>query len=162
MRRGLDAIEKVLRGRPLGYRAPGWEVSGRTLSLLVEHGFRYSSNMMDADGPYLHTVDSKPTRLVELPVEWGLSDSSYYMYGLQLPNPRLMPNSTVFEQWTTSFDALADEGECFVLTLHPQLTGRPHRTALLERFIAHVRNTPHTVFARCIDVADAVLKAARR
>jgi peptidoglycan-N-acetylglucosamine deacetylase len=157
LRRGSEAIEKVLGKRPLGYRAPGWDLSPRTLGLLAEHGFRYSSNMMDADGPYRHVFDGRLSDLVELPVDWALDDSSLYLYALQLPSAKLTPNAAVFDLWAGSFDGLYRDGQCCVHTMHPQLTGRPYRTALLEQFIMHIRGHAGVVFARCLDVANAVL-----
>ncbi len=162
LRRGTDAIEKVIGKRPVGYRAPGWDLSVRTIPLLVEHGFRYSSNMMDADGPYFHSLDGKATELVELPVDWALDDSSLYLFALQLPGAKLTPNAAVFDLWAGSFDGLYHDGRCCVHTMHPQLTGRPYRSALLEQFILHVRERSGTVFARCVDVADAVRDTERR
>jgi peptidoglycan-N-acetylglucosamine deacetylase len=162
LRRGIDAIEKIIKKRPVGYRAPGWDLSIRTIPLLVEHGFRYSSNMMDADGPYFHSIDGESTELVELPVDWALDDSSLYLFALQLPGAKLTPNAAVFDLWAGSFDGLHRDGRCCVHTMHPQLTGRPYRSALLEQFILHVRERPGTVFARCFDVADAVRDAERR
>lgn len=156
LRRGLEAIERVTGARPVGYRAPGWELSAHTLGLLVEHGFAYSSNMMDADGPYEHVLDGHRTGLIELPVDWTLDDSSLYLYALQLPSPKLTPNSAVLELWTGSFDGLYQDGRSCVLTMHPQLTGRPYRARALEAFVAHVRARADAVFARCADVAAAV------
>ncbi|HXF83171.1 MAG TPA: polysaccharide deacetylase [bacterium] len=160
LRRGIEAIERVTGCRPLGYRAPGWDPSPRTFRLLVEHGFRYSSNMMDADGPYRHVLDGAPTALVELPVDWALDDSSLYLFALQLPNAKLTPNPAVFDLWAGSFDGLYREGQCCVLTMHPQLTGKPYRAALLEQFIQHVLAKSNVTFARCLDVADAVAATA--
>jgi peptidoglycan/xylan/chitin deacetylase (PgdA/CDA1 family) len=162
LRRGIDAIEKVIGKRPVGYRAPGWDLSVRTIPLLVEYGFRYSSNMMDADGPYCHTLDGKMTDLVELPVDWALDDSSLYLFALQLPGAKLTPNPAVLDLWMGSFDGLYREGQSCVHTMHPQLTGKPYRTAVLEQFISHVRGQPGTTFARCVDVADAVLHTKRQ
>lgn len=152
LRRGLEAIEKAVGTRPVGYRAPGWELSAHTLALLAEHGFVYSSNMMDADGPYLHAHGGRRA-LVELPVDWALDDSSLYLYALQLPSPKLVPNSGVLELWLGSFDGLYRDGQSCVLTMHPELTGRPYRVGALEGFIAHVGTRPDTAFVPCKDVA---------
>ena len=46
--------------RPLGYRAPAWQLSAETLGLLGRHGFDYSSNMMDRLSPYLHPRGGRP------------------------------------------------------------------------------------------------------
>ena len=44
----------------------------------------------------------------------------------------------------------ADEGErVYVLTMHPQIIGRPSRMALLERLIAYIRTKPGVEFFSC-------------
>jgi len=152
--KGLEALEKTAGVQALGYRAPAWELTPRTLGLLERHGFVYSSNMMDTDAPYRHRIDGRPSRLVELPVAWTLDDSSMYLYSLQIPGSKLMANEEVLSMWCGEFDGLyADGGSC-VLTCHPQLTGRSYRLAALERFVQHARRQPRVAFVRCIDAAE--------
>ena len=50
--RGLQALEEVAGVRPVGYRAPMWDLSWRSPALLAERGFLYDSSLMDADVPY--------------------------------------------------------------------------------------------------------------
>ena len=39
LHRGLEALDRVVGVRPLGYRAPGVDVSVSTVEILLEHGF---------------------------------------------------------------------------------------------------------------------------
>lgn len=157
--KGIQALEQITGKRPIGYRAPGWEFSQHTLSLLAKHQFRYSSNMMDAEGPYLHQIDGKTSQIVELPVQWLIDDSAYALYSLQIPGSKQRPNSELFEIWSEEFDGLYEEGDCFVLTTHPQIIGRPSRIKLLEKFIQHAKDRPGVVFQRCIDTANTYLSS---
>jgi peptidoglycan-N-acetylglucosamine deacetylase len=150
--RGIEAIRAVVGYQPVGYRAPGWELSPTTLSLLVRHGFRYSSNFMDRDGPYVH--DQEP--IVELPVSWSLADSTFFRYGMQLPGARMATNDEAVSIWCGELDALSAEDACLVLTLHPELSGRPYRLAALRAFIEYARRKPGIRFVRAIDLADEV------
>ena len=52
--RSVEVLTRLGGTRPLGYRAPAWQLSAATIPLLVQHGFAYSSNMMDRLSPYLH------------------------------------------------------------------------------------------------------------
>jgi len=63
--RSLEVLTGQAGRRPIGYRAPAWQLSERTLSLLARHGFEYSSNMMDRLRPYLH-APLEGRRLVEI------------------------------------------------------------------------------------------------
>src|SRR5207237_7959826 len=82
LEKGLRILEEVTGRRPVGYRAPAWEFSRHTLGLLNEYGFRYTSNFMDDDGPYLHAIDGRPTTLVELPTSWLINDVPFFSFSL--------------------------------------------------------------------------------
>ena len=136
--RGLQALDKVAGVRPVGYRAPMWELNYRTPSLLLDRGFLYDSSMMDCDVPYLlaEHAETAARAIVEIPVHWALDDWEQYAYvpGLAASGPIESP-AKVLEMWTLELDAFYREGCCFVLTNHPFLTGRPSRIAALERLV---------------------------
>jgi hypothetical protein len=50
--RGLEALEQAAGVRPVGFRAPLWELNYHSPALLWERGFLYDSSLMDADFPY--------------------------------------------------------------------------------------------------------------
>ena len=156
--KGLEAIKRLTGKNPAGYRAPGWEFSNVTFKMLVEHGLKYSSNMMDDEKPYEHTLDGKSTGIVELPCSWILDDAAFFMYGLTY-NPPMSPPSHVLAQWKAEFDGLYAEGDgrVFVLTMHPQIIGRPSRMAMLEELICHMRSKPETV----ISTGDALVTSLK-
>lgn len=80
--RGLDAVDRVAGVRPIGYRAPSWAMSQAMPALLVKHGFRYDSGLMDADHPYRLAVagEAGAASLIELPLQWALDDWEAYAY----------------------------------------------------------------------------------
>ncbi len=49
---GLEALAEVAGVRPVGYRAPMWELTYNTPRLLADRGFLYDSSLMDSDHPY--------------------------------------------------------------------------------------------------------------
>jgi hypothetical protein len=53
----------------------------------------------------------------------------------------------VFDLWWQEFAAMYDYGCCFVLTLHPWLSGRPSRVRLLERLVRSIQQKERTWFA---------------
>ena len=70
--RSMESLSAV-GAKPVGYRAPYWLVSDRTVGHLKRLGFKYSSNFMDNDMPYMLSIRGEETGLVELPVEWLLT-----------------------------------------------------------------------------------------
>ena len=152
---GLRTLERVVGAPPVGYRAPGWEFSDITLDLMLEHGIQYSSNMMDSDAPYEHLRDGKPTGLIELPVSWALDDAAYFMFGLTTSGYAIQNARQVLEIWMDEFDGLYKEGKgnVYVLTLHPQIIGRPSRLMILEQLIKHMRKRGGVRFPTCREAA---------
>jgi peptidoglycan/xylan/chitin deacetylase (PgdA/CDA1 family) len=153
--RRASALIKAATGRaPLGYRSPSWDFSPHTLGFLKQEGFLYSSNLMDNDQAYVH-----PDGLVELPVQWMLDDAPFFLFRPPYSRP-ISPPEAAMSTWTAEFAALASEhGKCFVLTMHPQLSGRASRAVLLEEFIHFAAGRGGTRFLRCCDYAGEV-KAA--
>ena len=120
--------------KPTGYRAPSWNFSPNTLSILRDMGFRYESSLM-ADNPYELLQDGQPTGIVELPVEWILDDAPLFdPRGQSYMNPR-----DVARVWMDEFDKAYDERGLFVLTLHPHISGHRSRIIALELLLAHIR-----------------------
>jgi peptidoglycan/xylan/chitin deacetylase (PgdA/CDA1 family) len=166
--RGLEAIDSVVGTRPSGFRAPAFDLSHRTISLLAEYGFSYDSSMMGNDfTPYWCrsgdlTSASEPfsfgptVDVVELPVSWYLNDIPYFEFVPGVPNlvgggrPR-----DVLEIWKDEFTYLHSfvRDGCMVLTLHPQSTGRGHRLLMLREFIEFLKGHPGVVFARADHLA---------
>jgi peptidoglycan/xylan/chitin deacetylase (PgdA/CDA1 family) len=154
LERSLEVLTRRAGRRPVGYRAPSWQFSPRTLGLLARHGFEYSSNLMDRLVPYLHPEDGG-RRLVEIPVSWVLDDAPYFLFtgerAIQAPGP-------VLQGWITEFDGIVEVGGCAVFTFHPQLIGRPSRFACLRELADHLRRTPR-VFTGRLDEIGACVRA---
>jgi peptidoglycan/xylan/chitin deacetylase (PgdA/CDA1 family) len=132
--RALDVLEQ-LGAEVVGYRSPAWDFSATTLSLLVEHGIRYSSNLMDDLRPYVHPG----TAVVELPVQWILDDAPHFWFADASWTKKISTTAEVHQIWTEELDGIVALGGCTVLTMHPQIIGRPSRLAFLDRFIGEVQ-----------------------
>ena len=135
--RGTAVLEEVTGVRPVGYRAPMWELNWHSPKLLQDRGFLYDSSLMDADHPYELAVGSES--LVEIPIQWALDDWEQYCFVPDFSGTGLIESPVkVAEMWRLEFDALRKVGGCFVLTNHPFLSGRPSRAAALDELISYV------------------------
>jgi len=143
-----DQEEEILTGsartlagitgaRPIGYRAPLYEITHETIDLLRKHGFIYASNLQDSLWPYLH---QGTPGVVELPATWILDDGPFFAFGLR-PNlyRQIFPPSAVLSVWRDEFRGIHDVGGVTMLILHPQYTGRPSRLAMLQTLVDEVR-----------------------
>ena len=134
VKRALDYLTQVTGTRPVGYRAPSWNFSPNTLSILRELGFLYESSMMSDDRPYELLQAGQPTGLVEIPVEWILDDAPLFnVQGANYASPR-----EVAQVWIDEFDRAWAEGTMFVLTMHPHIVGHRSRIVALELLIEHM------------------------
>lgn len=151
--RGIESLELVAGVRPTGFRAPEWDMSPRTIDLLVEYGFSYDSSLMGHDfSPYwCRSGDEAPSDgpfamgdrvdLVEIPVGWHLDDFPFFEFVPGVLNlVGLRTNEDLLHIWKSEFSYLYEHlGEgCMTVTMHPQSTGRGHRILILDEFIEFV------------------------
>lgn len=144
LERGIESIERLTGSTPMGYRSPSWDYSEHTVDLLLDLGFEYSSSGMARDfEPYFSRRDQVPegdpydpgesTDLLEIPISWQRDDYPPLAFS---GNRGYTAESAVFEDWQAQFDHAPDDG-VFVLTMHPQVTGRPDRLAKLGAFVEY-------------------------
>ena len=134
LKKAVSELTALTGIKPTGYRAPSWNFSPNTLSILRDMGFRYESSLMADDSPYELLQRGKPTGLVEIPVQWILDDAPLFdPRGQRYMNPR-----DIAKVWIDEFDKAYDEGTMFVLTLHPHVSGHRSRIVALEQLIAHI------------------------
>jgi peptidoglycan/xylan/chitin deacetylase (PgdA/CDA1 family) len=137
LKKAKAQLEQLTGAKITGYRAPSWNFSPNTLSILREMGFRYESSLMADDSPYELLQNGKPTGLVEIPVEWILDDAPLFdPRGQSYMNPR-----DVARVWMDEFDRALAEGTMLVLTMHPHVSGHRSRIVALEELIKHIEAT---------------------
>ncbi|KAJ3763512.1 carbohydrate esterase family 4 protein [Lentinula raphanica] len=170
----LDYTYKILtdfnHGKPpIGSVAPWWEQSQESVNLLLEKGIQYDHSGMahDCQAYYMRDEDTwtkinfqgeaatwmkplrkgKETGLVQIPVSWYLDDLPPMMFMKSSPNSHGWVNVRDVEQlWKDMFTYLYKEETEFIfpITIHPDVSGRPHVLLMLERFIEWI-NTHENV-----------------
>lgn len=146
--RGLQALRPI--ATPIGYRSPSWELTPTTLALLHAHGFAYDSSLMGDDRPY-----RLESGLLELPVHWSLDDWPHLHWKPGRGDAFTAPE-TFLDTWLKEFDSAHEDGRHLTYTMHPEVIGRGHRMALLDRLITTVRERADVWFATHADVAAFV------
>lgn len=149
----LERSTQILRGLGLdivGYRAPLYEISTHTIRLLQKHGFRYSSNLMDDIRPYKHPE----TKIIELPVHWIMDDWVQFSHDT---DDSLKQNATcahVYQLWMEEFQAIYELGGLFMLTMHPQVIGRPSRIKMLADLVSEFKAHEGVWITNCATIVD--------
>jgi peptidoglycan/xylan/chitin deacetylase (PgdA/CDA1 family) len=147
--RGLAALDACLGVTPVGYRSPSWELTPETFALLVEHGFAYDSSCMGDDRPYVEAYED--LRILELPVHWSLDDWPHLHWRPGRGDAFTAPEDFL-ATWLAEFDSALAEHRHITFTMHPEVIGRGHRAALLERLIVQMRERGVVWFAPHADV----------
>lgn len=153
--RAIAYLTKATGRRPVGYRAPSWAFSGVTLDLIRKKGFLYDSSLQSLDEPYEIRSKGEDTGLVELAIDWTLTETPYLGQNGHLPSPELL-----YQLYKGEFDGAYKEGTTFILTLHPYLSGHRAPMEHLDSFVGYMKSKPGVWFATCAQVAQYVKAAA--
>jgi peptidoglycan/xylan/chitin deacetylase (PgdA/CDA1 family) len=161
--KSIELIEKFSGKKPRGYVAPWWEMSNSTAALLLKYGFRYdhSQGYRDFQPFYARVGDSwtvidyskraeewmrpmvhgKEIDLVEIGANWCVDDLPPMLFMKKVPNSHGFVNPRdIGQMWQDQFDWVYREMDygVFPMTIHPDVSGRPHVILMLERLIEHI------------------------
>jgi peptidoglycan-N-acetylglucosamine deacetylase len=175
----IDLVTKLSGKRPAGYVAPWWEFSPVSNELLLKKGIKYDHSLMHHDfQPYYVRVGDKWTKidysqkaeawmkplvrghetdLIEIPGSWHLDDLPPMMFIKKAPNSHGFVNPhDIEDMWRAQFDWVYREYDyaVFPITIHPDVSGRPHVLMMLERFYHHIIRHPGVRFCRMEEMAD--------
>ena len=175
----IDLVTQLSGRRPTGYVAPWWEFSTVTNELLLERGIKYDHSLMhhDHEPYYVRVGDSwtkidyskhpkewmvplrrgQETDLIEIPASWYLDDLPPMLFIKKSPNSHGFVNPRDIEQmWRDQFDWVYREYDyaVFPITIHPDVSGRPHVLMMLERLHHHMIGHPGVRFVTMNEMAD--------
>lgn len=155
--RAIAYLTKATGKRPVGYRAPSWAFSAVTLDLIRRKGFLYDSSLQSLDEPYEIRSRGEDTGLVELAIDWTLTETPYLGQNGHMPSPELL-----YQLYKGEFDGAYKDGTTFILTLHPYLSGHRAPMEHLNSFVGYMKSKPGVWFATCAQVAQYVKMASDR
>jgi peptidoglycan/xylan/chitin deacetylase (PgdA/CDA1 family) len=152
--KAIAYLTKAVGKRPVGYRAPSWAFSASTLDLIQKKGFLYDSSLQALDEPYEIVSRGKNTGVIELAIDWTLTETPYLGQNGRMPSPELL-----YQLYKDEFDGAYEEGTLFVLTLHPYLSGHRAPMRHLDQFVAYMKSKPAVWFATGEQVANYLKNA---
>ncbi|KAF2489601.1 glucose 1-dehydrogenase, partial [Lophium mytilinum] len=147
--------------KPEGFTSPAWKNSPDQISLLQELGIKYDHSFMHDDFQAYYvstgreeviTTDYKnhpdtwmvpmkhatTSDVVEIPASWCLDDWPPFQWDAARPNAHgyVDPHS-VERMWKEQFEWCYREYDTFIfpMSIHPQVSGRPHILLMHERLI---------------------------
>lgn len=165
MEKAFGLVADISGRDPVGYSAPWWDPSERTISLLQKYGFLYDHSLMhrdfemyrvrtgdqwtpidysqDADTWMKPLIRGTETSIVEIPANWYLDDLPPLMFIPSFENSHGWVNPRdIGQQWKDQFDWVYEEMEdaVFPITIHPDVGGRPQVLMMLKSFLQHVQD----------------------
>ncbi|MEH6442733.1 MAG: polysaccharide deacetylase [Oceanospirillaceae bacterium] len=153
--KSLDTHQRILGQKPIGYRAPVYNVTQTVIDLLIEHNFSYESSLMADDIPYM--MKTKNGMLTELPVHWGNDDWPPFAHYSEIgySNSLAGPKAGLQPFWE-EFEAQYEAGGFWMGIWHPFLTGRLARWNEVERWLESVLERGDVWFAPLHEIAAHV------
>jgi|SRR5271166_1539110 len=155
LNRAIDYLTTATGKRPVGYRAPSWAFSEHTIDLLLKSGFLYDSSLAAMDEPYALMSNGEDTGMVELAIDWTLTETPYLGRSGSMPSPELL-----FKLYRDEFDGAYQERTMFILTLHPHVTGHLAPMHQLDQLVAYIKSKPGVWFATGEQIARYVREQA--
>jgi peptidoglycan-N-acetylglucosamine deacetylase len=154
LRRAATAIERVTGRRPVGTR------SWHTRTLLRDEGFIYNSHDAADQLPYYLSNPDGGEALLNLPFHFAIDDAMFFSFSwmnTENASQRMMDPDHVFEIWWAAFLHQYKHGGYLNICLHPFVSGRALRIAMLDRLITRMKSLPNVWFPTCEAVAHHCL-----
>lgn len=148
--RTVAALERISGHRPLGTR------SSHSAALLRQYGYIYRSEGSADQRPH-YTFDAKGGNgLVTLPFHYVIDDAMFFSanwLGSDNQAQRITDPERVFDIWWAAFRQQYREGGYLNICMHPFVSGRALRVAMLDRLITRMKSLPGVWFPTCAEVA---------
>ncbi|WP_448032733.1 polysaccharide deacetylase family protein [Bradyrhizobium liaoningense] len=129
----IAAITKFTGRPPRGWESPGLTETDETLDFLAEAGIEYVADWVLDDQPV--TLRSRAGNIVSVPYTVEIND--VVMTAIQQA-----PADEIFRRGRDQFDRLYQEGKdiprVMAISIHPYLTGVPHRIKYLEALYDYI------------------------
>ena len=151
----IAAIRAFTGKAPRGWESPGLTETDATLDLLAEAGIEYVADWVLDDLP-TRLAAGRPIHAVPYPVE--IND-------VVISAVQLQPSDALFTRGRDTFDRLYAEGadipRIMPISIHPYLTGVPHRIKYLEQLYDYIKGHEGVAWMTGEEILDWYVGATR-
>ena len=145
----VKAIRDFTGKAPVGWESPGLTETAETIDLLAANGIEYVADWVMDDLPVWIPTASKPV----LSVPYSVEINDIPMMVLQSHT-----GSEMYERGVAQLDRLWQDSatmpRVMAISVHPYITGAPHRIAQFERLLDYVKSKPGVIIRTGADIAD--------
>jgi peptidoglycan/xylan/chitin deacetylase (PgdA/CDA1 family) len=151
VKEALGVLREAAAGPVRGWLSPAKSQSPATPDLVAAEGIEYMCDWINDDMPYpFHTSSGD---IVAMPHQYWISDSTIMFFYKQ-------SGGDFCDQVKDQLDFLIAEaatggGRIMALTIHPWMSGQPHRIKFLEQALAYIMDQPGIWTATGSEIMDA-------
>jgi allantoinase len=147
--RTVDAIKAFTGQAPRGWESPGLTETSETIDYLAEAGIEYVADWVFDDQPVW--IPAAPRPVLSVPYSVEMND---------IPMMLLQSHSgaELYERGVAQIDRLWQESgaipRVMAISVHPYITGAPHRIAMFEKLLAYVQSMPGVLIQTGAEIND--------
>jgi allantoinase len=129
----MDTIERFTGTRPTSWESPGLTETPETLDLLRESGVKYVADWVLDDLP--QEVETPHGMITTIPYTVEMNDITVYALQQHQSDEFLRRGRDQFDRL---YAESADNARVMAISIHPYVTGVPHRIRYLEELLDYV------------------------
>jgi len=137
IRQTMEAIRAFTGKAPRGWESPGLTETDDTIDILAEEGIEYVADWVLDDQPC--KIATKSGSMVSVP--YSVETNDIPIFALQN-----QPSDAMLRRTIDQFEQLYAESETvtrvMAISMHPYLTGAPHRIKYMEKIYEHILARP--------------------
>lgn len=157
LKRSVETIARFWGKAPRSWESPGLTETDETLDLLREHGIEYIADWVIDDLPQEITTPFGPITTIPYTVE----TNDITVFALQHHR-----SDEFLRRGTDQFDRLykesADNARVMAISIHPYITGAPHRIRYLEALFDYISGHDGVAWMTASEIGDWYTAQRRR
>lgn len=145
----VNAIKAFTGQAPRGWESPGLTETSTTIDHLAEAGIDYVADWVFDDQPVW--IPASPRPVLSVPYSVEIND---------IPMMLLQSHSAseFYDRGVAQIERLWQESETIprvmAISVHPYITGAPHRIAMFEQLLSYVKSKPGVVIKTGVEIND--------
>ena len=149
IRRTIDAIASFAGRQPRGWESPGLTETFETVDLLAAEGIEYVADWVLDDQPCELATDSG--KLISIPYTVEMNDVAMMAVGMHASEEWLRRGVRQFQRL---YQESASITRIMSISIHPYLSGVPHRIGYVEELLDLIRKEDGIIFMTGEQILD--------
>ncbi len=154
IRRTIAAIRDFTGKAPRGWESPGLTETGETIDILAEEGIEYVADWVLDDQPC--RIETRGGPVVSVP--YSVETNDIPIFALQNNESDAMLKRTI-DQFERLYAESKKITRVMAISVHPYLSGTPHRIGYLEKIYEHIMARPDVAIWTGEQILDWYLEA---